>query len=149
MILVYIVMQVRSYLSDKTQMETARYMFRVTDDLNIHAASQSGDVARVEDILAAGEADVDEVDQEGATPLMMAAIGGHLEVVNLLLRLGADVNLQDKVNGWTAVMQATFYAHKPVISALLAAGANPTLADRKSTRLNSSHSQQSRMPSSA
>ena len=80
--------EVRDYLSDKTVMETARYIFRTTDELNMHAASGAGDLARVEEILANGESDVDDIDQEGATPLIMAAIGGHLEVVKLLIKLG-------------------------------------------------------------
>ena len=88
-----------------TAINLSRYMFRVTDDLNIWAASQAGDVPRVEEILANGESDVDETDAEGATPLMMAAIGGHISVIDLLIRLGADVNHQDQVNGWTALMQ--------------------------------------------
>ena len=120
--------EVRSFLSDKTVMETARYMFRVTDELNIWAAAHTGDVARVEEILANGDNDVDDTDPEGATPLMMAAIGGHLDVVTLLIRLGADINHRDKVNGWTALMQATFYCHKSVISTLVEAGADPTIA---------------------
>ena len=134
--------EVRDYLSDKTVMETARYIFRTTDELNMHAASGAGDLARVEEILANGESDVDDIDQEGATPLIMAAIGGHLEVVKLLIKLGitnplqqisvdcnsgADVNHRDKVNGWTALMQATFYCHKPVISLLISVGADPTI----------------------
>ena len=81
--------EVRSFLSDKTVMETARYMFRVTDELNIHAAAGAGDLERVEEILAGGESDLDDTDQEGATPLIMAAIGGHLEMVTLLVKLGS------------------------------------------------------------
>ena len=70
-------------------METARYMFRVTDELNIHAAAGAGQLERVEEILAGGESDLDDTDQEGATPLIMAAIGGHLEMVTLLIKLGS------------------------------------------------------------
>ena len=88
-----------------------RYLFRVTDELNIHAAAQAGDVARVEEVLGTGEGDVDEEEAEtGATPLMMAAIGGQLPVVTLLLRLGATVNMRDRVNGWTALMQVLLSA---------------------------------------
>ena len=81
--------EVRSFLSDKTVMETARYMFRVTDELNIHTAAGAGELERVEEILAGGESDLDDTDQEGATPLIMAAIGGHLEMVTLLVKLGS------------------------------------------------------------
>ena len=81
--------EVTAFLADKTTMQSPAYIFRVTADLNIHTAAGAGDLARVEEILAAGENDVDDTDQEGATPLIMAAIGGHLPLVQLLIKLGS------------------------------------------------------------
>ena len=37
--------------------------------------------------------------QEGWTALLMASKAGHMECVKMLLDKGADVNMQDKVNG--------------------------------------------------
>lgn len=48
-------------------------------------------------------------DEDGATPLMFAAIGGHLQIAQLLIDKGANVDSQDKISGWTALMQATYY----------------------------------------
>ena len=36
--------------------------------------------------------------QYGLTPLMMATMNNHVEVANVLLEAGADVNLQSKVS---------------------------------------------------
>ena len=36
--------------------------------------------------------------QNGRTALMQASIGGHLDIVWLLLAQGANVNLQDRVS---------------------------------------------------
>lgn len=47
--------------------------------------------------------------QDGATPLMFAAMLGHLDVVQLLVEFGCDINKQDNISGWTALMQATFH----------------------------------------
>jgi ankyrin repeat protein len=47
--------------------------------------------------------------QDGATPLMFAAMLGHLEIVRLLVEYGCDINKQDTISGWTALMQATFH----------------------------------------
>mgnify|MGYP001798770329 CR=1 FL=1 len=49
------------------------------------------------------------LDKDGATALVYAAMGNHLEVVQLLYGQGADLDVQDKKNGWTALMQATLY----------------------------------------
>lgn len=48
-------------------------------------------------------------DDDGATPLMYAAMGGHFPSVQLLIQNGADIDKQDKASGWTALMQATYY----------------------------------------
>ena len=101
--------EVKSLLSEKTGMAGGRYIFSTMEEVGIHLAAQAGDLARLEEILANGESDVDELDAEGATPLMMAAIGGHTEVIKVLIRLGAEVDHQDKVNGWTALMQVRYH----------------------------------------
>ena len=105
--------EVRSFLSEQTgsTAESGKYMFSTVEEVGIHTAAQTGDLVRLEDILANGESDVDELDGEGATPLMMAAIGGHKDLVQVLIRLGAEVNHQDKVNGWTALMQVLRNLH--------------------------------------
>lgn len=48
------------------------------------------------------------VDDDGATPLMYAAMGGFFAIVQLLIQNGADVDKQ-VASGWTALMQATYY----------------------------------------
>ena len=40
------------------------------------------------------------ITQSGDSPLMMAAGSGRTEVVSLLVKAGAALNLQDKVNMW-------------------------------------------------
>lgn len=103
--------ELKTLLSERTGAGVSRYMFSTQGEAGIHTAAQTGDLARLEEILANGESDVDELDGEGATPLMMAAIGGHKEVTRVLIRLGAEVNHQDKVNGWTALMQVLRVLH--------------------------------------
>lgn len=63
----------------------------------------------VKDILEEDPAQVNSSNQEGATPLMMAAVSGQLEVVQLMVETNADVDKQDGVHGWTALMQATYH----------------------------------------
>ena len=46
---------------------------------------------------------------DGASPLMFAAMLGHLDIVQLLVDRGCNINRQDTISGWTALMQATFH----------------------------------------
>jgi ankyrin repeat protein len=118
--------EVRMYLSTKTTVEP-KYLFSGTEQLDLLGAARDGDIQRVEEILGSDDTDVDDTDQDGATPLILASISGHLPIVQLLVSLGADLNHQDRVNGWTSLMQATFYGHKAIISALIDAGADPSI----------------------
>ena len=87
--------------------------------------AQEGYVEGVERELAAGT-DVNTRGEYETTSLMVAALGGHADVVRVLLEKGADVNLQD-ANGYTALMYAAKDGHKDIVQALLDAGADSTI----------------------
>ena len=53
-----------------------------------YCAAAKGDVEMVRVLMS--ETVLDEADQRGITPLGMAVFNGHLQVVSLLLRAGAD-----------------------------------------------------------
>jgi ankyrin repeat protein len=55
---------------------------------------------------------------------MLAAAGGHAEVVTLLLARGADANAADRA-GVTPLMLAANLGHTTIVDALLALGADP------------------------
>ena len=72
-----------------------------------------------------------ESDQEGLTPLMVAAgEGAGAATVELLLAAGSDVNAAPP-SGWTALMQAAMSGDVPTILALCAAGASLEPRDRE------------------
>ena len=52
------------------------------------------------------------------TALMIASYHGHHQVVELLLRKGPDINIQNN-NGWTSLMYASRYGHHRVVELLL------------------------------
>ena len=62
--------------------------------------------------------------QDGATPLMYAAMIGRLDIVQCLVEKGCDIDKQDMKSGWTALMQATYHGKKAVAKYLINAGAN-------------------------
>ena len=49
--------------------------------------------------------------QNGQTPLMLAAEQGSLEIVQELVRRGANVNLDDVVSGVQSTLLLTLYQH--------------------------------------
>jgi hypothetical protein len=59
------------------------------------------------------------------TPLHAASGHGHAEVVHLLLRYDADVNIRDRSGGrWTPLLFASSLAHANVVQLLLEHGAD-------------------------
>jgi ankyrin repeat protein len=66
----------------------------------------------------------------GITPLMFAAYLGNMDVLNLLLMHGPDLNAQDE-KGRTALMYAMRFNQKEIIEQLLVHGANTELKDHK------------------
>lgn len=63
----------------------------------------------------------------GRTTLIEAVIHGHLEIVKLLVRSGADLDSQDTAVGMTAVGWSIAVS-SDILEYLLASGANPNLA---------------------
>ena len=54
----------------------------------------------------------------GLTALMIASEGGHVDVLNMLLKHGANVNESDE-NGVTALFYASCKGHTAAVGALL------------------------------
>lgn len=87
------------------------------------AAAKSGDKAGVERALAAG-VPVDAGTRYQQTALMFAAQYGHLDVVELLIEKGANINQKDTFYGVTPLMAAMQDGHVAVMKLLLEKGAD-------------------------
>jgi ankyrin repeat protein len=81
----------------------------------------SEDKKTVDTLLAAG-AHRDPKSNTGWTPLIVAAINGHSEIVKSLIAAGADINAKDE-DDWTPLMQAVQGGHAETVKLLLKAGA--------------------------
>ncbi|MEZ6068951.1 MAG: ankyrin repeat domain-containing protein [Pirellulales bacterium] len=114
------------------------------------AAARAGDLPAVQKALEAG-LDVDVRDEVGAlneaiigpTPLILAAAGGHGDIVAELLRSGADVDLQSSAfpTSISPLMAAAESGHIDVMEQLLAAGADVNLKNNgfEGARLQALH----------
>ena len=93
----------------------------------IHDAALDGDIDEVQRQLDAG-VDPNLKSSKGATPLFYAVYGGHLEIVELLITRGADVNAVYLNN--SVLDQAHSYDDKEIVELLEVHGAE--VADKVS-----------------
>ncbi len=100
--------------------------------MNLHEAARIGALLDVQILLAEG-AEINSRDRQfnGLTPLMYAAINGHLTVLKCLIQAGANLNLVD-YQGYSALDAALSSGEKysiveSMVFELLHSGANPNI----------------------
>lgn len=98
-----------------------------TPDTDIQAASFMGDVKLIKQHIAAGT-DINQKDEYGSTPVMIATTFGKEDVAVALIEAGADLNLQNN-EGATPLHTAAFLCRKEIVEALLANGADKSIRD--------------------
>ena len=74
---------------------------------NIITAVKRGDEQMVRRLLDEKPGIANSHTKDAATPLMYASMAGNMNLVEILLEYGADINAKDYENGWTALMQGT------------------------------------------
>ena len=87
------------------------------------AAAKGDSLTTMAWLHTGGHADarLDDEDGAGGTLLLCAASGGRLPLVDMLLRHGASLDLQNYI-GWTALMGAAFEGSVEVVRRLLECG---------------------------
>jgi len=83
-------------------------------------AASNGQSGRISAMIKEGVS-VDSRDVNSATPLILAAAGGHIEVARLLIENNADVNAADS-SGMTALMRAVQKEKIEIVQILIASG---------------------------
>ncbi len=71
---------------------------------------------------------VPDVDKQ-FTSVYLASLKGNKEALHLLIKAGADVNIQTGVLRWSPLHIACLHAHEDCVFQLLEAGANPQATD--------------------
>jgi len=88
-----------------------------------------GDVSRVKKMIKRGVDINDDGMARTTTPLMCASRNGHVEIVNLLVENGADIDFKDPMN-CTALYYAVSSEHVEIIEILLKHKANVNIPDK-------------------
>ena len=115
--------EVKGYLDRKTV--NKKKLSAEESKQDIIEATKKGDISRVREILDADPKQKDaSSSQDGATPLMFAAMIGRLDIAQLLVDKGCEIDKQDLISGWTALMQAIYHGKKVVAKYLLSVGAD-------------------------
>jgi hypothetical protein len=93
-------------------------------DFQLLAAARSGDSAAVRYAITNG-ADVEARNLEGWTPLMLASINGHLDIMKYLLANGADINrVNPNQSRMKAIHAAAITGQLGSVKVLISNGAN-------------------------
>ena len=86
-----------------------------------------GDKEKIKSLIAAGQ-DVNTKSKNGATALHYASSYGHIEIAELLIQNGANVNSLDNTNsGWTPLQLASSSGIQEIVELLLANGADSSV----------------------
>lgn len=76
------------------------------------AEVSDGNLDKVRALLLSGKIDLEQGDENGLSPLLMAAYKGHYEIAKLLIEHGADVNYAKHNHKYSALMFAAIGGHK-------------------------------------
>ncbi len=90
--------------------------------------AEKGDLARVKELIKQG-ANIYIKDSWGCTPILEAALKGHLEIVKLLIDCGAEVNVVNKETNQTVLHMASKASNSDLVKFLIAKGADVDAID--------------------
>lgn len=104
--------------------ECAKQLMELGADVTAIARAKDGYAEKLQKMIEEGQVTDDDPHIDGVTGLHVAAQGGYLEMVNLLIEAGTDVNIKDDAER-TALSMAVSGNHGEVAKVLVEAGANP------------------------
>lgn len=83
----------------------------------LFCASEEGNINGIKDLLSMASIDINQANKHGETVLHRAAMGGYVEIINVLQSNGIDLHARDK-NGDSAIYWAARQGHVDVIKYL-------------------------------
>jgi len=102
-----------------------------TPRMSLHMAALQGRVDAIQQHIKAGS-DLDEKDEYGSSPLIVAITFGKTEVARALIEAGADMKITNN-EGSTPLYIAAFFCRTEIVEALLDNGADKNLRNNAGT----------------
>jgi ankyrin repeat protein len=93
----------------------------------IIGAIGGNDLEAVKELIEENPGIVNIENSEGQTPLFVASLLGHIDIVELLVTNGAHIDHQDTTDGFTPLSLAAIRGHLHVVEYLIIQGANVNL----------------------
>jgi len=120
-----------SYASDLTTIDLLITGFEAADHFvppratidDLLEAVDADDMSRIQNLLNEG-LDVNGMNEQGWSALMIAASKGRMDILRLLIENGAALDLKNHQGGQTALIFAAHWGHVEVVRYLIAKGAN-------------------------
>ena len=120
-----------SYASDLTTINLLITGFEASDHFvppqatieDLLKAVNADDISRIKNLLNEG-LDVNGMNEDGWSALMVAASKGSMEILKLLIENGAALDVKNRQGGQTALIFAAHWGHTEVVRYLIAKGAN-------------------------
>lgn len=82
-----------------------------------------GQLDEVKEILKQKSINVDETNEDGMTPLMLASFNNHFEIAKELIKAGASLDIKD-IAEWSAISYSMFVGNVDIAILLIQSGAN-------------------------
>ena len=90
--------------------------------MDLFTAARSGQLEEIKNLLASG-ADINQKNEKGYSPLMLACYNGQYNAAQFLIQSGADVNSVDE-NTNSILMGVVFKGHSVIFDLLAKSGAD-------------------------
>ncbi|XP_065193226.1 transient receptor potential cation channel subfamily A member 1-like [Sycon ciliatum] len=96
----------------------------------LHWSASEGKYRTTKFLVESTPTNVNDIDDQGRTPLHLAAINGHQRLCELLMDLGADVSARDN-RRWTPLCHASSEGHCNTMESLLEHGSPVNIKDHR------------------
>ena len=101
--------------------------------------AESGDAARLQECFSNEddpyfdrvESQINSTDDDGRSPVEIASIEGHIEILRLLIEKGSEINVRNPNTSKTALDMACILGRDDIVKELLEKGAEADLATNR------------------